>query len=59
MDILALSVASDSEGLRELIKSNATLIETNRKLVEENLRLKEMIKNVPKMDYGNYCWTHG
>ena len=18
-----------------------------------------MIKNVPKMDYGNYCWTHG
>ena len=59
LDNVSLSVSSDSEGLRELIKSNETLIETNRKLVEENLRLKEMIKNVPKMDYGNYFWTHG
>ena len=45
--------------MKELIKSNSTLIEINKRLVEENLKLKEIIKNLPKVYNGNYCWTHG
>ena len=41
-------VASDSEGLKELIKTNETLLEINRRLVEDNLKLKEMIKRHQK-----------